>query len=144
MALPDHIVLFDGVCNLCNGVVQFILRRDHRGRIHFASLQSAFGQAFLKKEGLPSDAFNSFIYIHRGKPFDRSSGFLQLMRDLGGVYRLFTVCLIVPKTLRDGVYNWVASNRYGMFGKRESCYLPEPKWQSRFILDADLTASNTK
>lgn len=127
------IVLFDGVCNLCQRSVQFILRRDRRGRFRFTSLQGPIGQGYLQRSGLPADQLNSFVLVENGKAYTRSSGALRVLRHLGGAWSLLYILWIVPKGLRDLVYDWVARNRYRWFGKKEECWLPKPEWNNRFL-----------
>jgi predicted DCC family thiol-disulfide oxidoreductase YuxK len=131
--VPPLIILFDGVCNLCNSSVQFILRRDKAGKFLFASLQSPVGQQYLQKFGLPADELHSFILIENGKAYSRSSAALRVLRQLGGGWKLFYAFRILPAFIRDGVYNLIARHRYRWFGKRESCWLPTPELKSRFL-----------
>ena len=127
------ILLFDGVCNLCNSIVQFTIKRDPEGKFKFASLQSESGQGLLKKFGLPRDDFDSFVYIKGDKYFLKSSAGLHVLKDLGGIWKLFYVFIIVPKTVRDLFYNIIAKSRYKIFGKRDSCMIPTPKMNERFL-----------
>ena len=129
----NKIVLFDGVCNLCNNSVQFIIKRDKKKQFRFASLQGNYGQAFLKKYNLPSDTFNSFILLEDDKVYTRSTGALRMLRHLAGGWSLFYGFIILPKVIRDGVYNWVARNRYKWFGKRDECMIPTPELKERFL-----------
>ncbi len=132
--ISDHyIVLFDGVCNLCNSSVQFIIKRDKKKQFLFASLQGKFGQEFLKKNNLPADNFNSFILLEDEKIFIRSSGALRMLKHLGGGLSLLYGFIIVPKFVRDAVYNLIAKNRYKWFGKKEECWLPTPDLKARFL-----------
>lgn len=134
MANPGYkIVLFDGVCNLCNSSVQFIIKHDKKKQFRFASLQGNYGQSFLKKYNLPVDNFNSFILQEDDKVYTRSTGALRMLKELGGVWSLFYGFIIIPKFIRDGVYNWVAKNRYRWFGKREECMIPTPDLKERFL-----------
>jgi predicted DCC family thiol-disulfide oxidoreductase YuxK len=134
MISPEqHIILFDGVCNLCNSVVQFVIRHDKKKRFHFTSLQSPAGQALLAQYQLPLEAFSSFVYIREGKAWLRSNAALFVCRDLGGFWTLLYALRIVPRVLRDAVYDFVARNRYRWFGKAESCMLPSPDLQQRFL-----------
>jgi predicted DCC family thiol-disulfide oxidoreductase YuxK len=131
---PSIVVLFDGVCNLCNSSVQFILKRDKARRFRFASLQSPAGQALLQKSGLPADHLSSFVLIENDKVFTRSSGALRVSKLLGGGWQIFYYCLwIIPVTIRDKVYDWIARNRYRWFGKREVCWVPTPELKGRFL-----------
>ncbi|MBN8851009.1 MAG: thiol-disulfide oxidoreductase DCC family protein [Sphingobacteriales bacterium] len=127
------IVLFDGVCNLCSRSVQFILKRDRRGIFRFASLQSSLGQSLLQQSGLPTDGLDSFVLIDNGKIYTRSSGALRVLKRLGGLLSLLYGLWIVPRPVRDKLYDWVARNRYRWFGKEDSCWLPRPEWKERFL-----------
>ena len=95
------ILLFDGVCNLCNGIVQFTIDRDPKGKFKFASLQSRAGQALLEKFGLPTNDFDSFVFITEDKYFVKSSAGLHVLKELGGAWKLFYVFIIFPRPLRD-------------------------------------------
>lgn len=127
------IVLFDGVCNLCNGVVQFIIKKDKKEQFRFASLQSDFGQQILQHFHLPQTDFNSFIYLENGKLYTKSSAALRMAKRLGGGWQILYGFMIVPPFIRNGIYNWVARNRYKWYGKQESCWLPTPDLKGRFI-----------
>jgi predicted DCC family thiol-disulfide oxidoreductase YuxK len=129
----NKIVLFDGVCNLCNSSVQFIIKRDKKKQFRFASLQGNYGQEFLKKHSLPADNFNSFILLEDDEVYTRSTGALRMLKHLGGGWSLFYTFIILPKFIRDAVYNWVARNRYKWFGKREECMIPTPDLKERFL-----------
>jgi predicted DCC family thiol-disulfide oxidoreductase YuxK len=118
------ILLFDGGCNLCNGLVKFIVRKDKSGRIQFASLQSDTGKSLLSKAGLGPDSFDTVVYFSGEKTYLRSSAVLNLLRDLGGGWKLFYALKIIPAFIRDLFYNLIAKNRYKLFGKSESCKVP--------------------
>lgn len=126
------VILFDGVCNLCSGSVQFILKRDKEKRFLFASLQSIYGQNLLKQFNLPVDNFNSFILYQDGKIFSKSTGALKMFSQLAG-WRWVKIFRIVPKFIRDVVYNLIANNRYKWFGKKEACWLPTQELKARFL-----------
>jgi predicted DCC family thiol-disulfide oxidoreductase YuxK len=128
-----RIILFDGVCNLCNSSVQFVIKHDKEAKFKFASLQSESGQALLKKFNLPLDQFNSFIYVRGDQVIQRSSGALNVLRDLGGFWKLMYGFIIVPPFIRNFVYDYIAKNRYRFFGKRESCMIPTPDLKRRFL-----------
>ncbi len=127
------IVLFDGVCNLCNGLVQFILLRDPKGYFHFASLQSDFGQQKMVEFGLDPKRLNTVILIESDNIYTHSDAPLRIARQLPGLWSLLYIFVVIPKFIRDPIYNWVARNRYLWFGKRESCMLPRPEWKERFL-----------
>ena len=128
-----HILLFDGVCNLCNSIVQFTIKRDPKEKFKFASLQSESGQALLKKFGLPTDDFDSFVFIKGDKYFLKSSAGLHVLKELGGVWKLFYVVIIFPRPLRDFVYNIIAKTRYKIFGRQATCMVPTPRLKQRFL-----------
>jgi len=128
-----HILLFDGVCNLCNRVVQFVIKRDTKATIKFASLQSDAGQVLLKKVGLPTDDFTSIVLIINDKYYFKSSAGLRVLKELGGVWKLLYVFIFLPKPLRDFIYDLIAKNRYQMFGKRDVCMLPTDDLKQRFL-----------
>lgn len=129
----DHpVILFDGVCNLCSSVVQFVIKRDRKDIFKFASLQSYFGQALLKKYNLPDNAFNSFILFKNGKVYTKSTGALLVAKELGGAWPLLSIFIILPAFIRDSVYNFIAANRYKWFGKKEACWIPSTGFRNKF------------
>jgi predicted DCC family thiol-disulfide oxidoreductase YuxK len=128
-----RIILFDGVCNLCNGVVQFIIRRDPYARFKFVALQSERGLQLLKQFGFPEDKFNFIVYIREGKSIIKSTAILHILRDLGGVWRIFYAFVIIPKFIRDFIYNFFAKRRYKLFGRMDSCMVPTPTIRNRFL-----------
>jgi predicted DCC family thiol-disulfide oxidoreductase YuxK len=127
------IVLFDGLCNLCSSSVQFILKRDKKNQFLFGSLQSISGQGYLKNFNLPVNDFNSFILVEGNKLYTRSSGALRMLKHLGNGWQLFYAFIIIPKFIRDGVYNFIAKNRYKWFGKKEACWVPTPELNAKFL-----------
>ena len=128
-----HILLFDGVCNLCNSIVQFIIKRDPKGKFKFSSLQSESGQALLRQFGLPTNDFDSFVFISGDKYFLKSSAGLHVLKELGGVWKVFFMFIIFPRPLRDFIYNIIAKTRYRIFGKRDTCMVPTPDIKQRFL-----------
>ncbi|SEQ48023.1 thiol-disulfide oxidoreductase DCC family protein [Natrinema salaciae] len=129
------IVLFDGVCNLCNGFVQFILPRDTEGRFRFAALQSDVGEALLAERGLPTDELESVVLIEGDDYYVKSAAVIRIARLLGGVYALLGPFRFLPRGLRDWAYDAVAARRYRWFGKRDQCAMPPPDVDvsSRFL-----------
>ena len=128
----NPVILFDGVCNLCNGSVQKIIAADPKKQFRFASLQSSFGQQVLKQFHLPSSELGSFILLENNQIFTKSTGALKVARRLSGAWPLFYAFIIVPQFIRDGVYNIIARNRYKWFGKKESCMVPQAALQDLF------------
>ncbi len=130
----QSVVLFDGVCGLCNGAVDFILSHDKAGYFVFAALQSKKGQEVLAKHGLPQDEFDSFLLLEHGRLYEKSTAALRVAHGLGYPWRLAYVFKLVPRFLRDAVYGLVAKNRYRWFGKKEACRMPTPEERKRFLL----------
>jgi len=127
------IILFDGICNLCNQSVQFVIEHDNKNQFQFASLQSDFGQNFLKENNLDSAQFDSIVFIEDDKFYTKSSAALKIAKYLDGITSWLTIFMIVPKPLRDVVYSFIAKNRYRWFGKQESCWLPTPELKAKFL-----------
>ncbi len=134
MLEPDRpILLFDGVCNLCNGFVRFLIDRDPEERFRFASLQSVPGKAILRALGLPEEELRSFVFVD-GEAFDtKSAAALKTLRLLGWPWKLLYALILVPKPIRDFVYDMIARNRYRIFGRRETCMVPTPELKARFL-----------
>ena len=129
----EALVLFDGVCNFCNGSVNFIIDRDRAGRFRFASLQSGAGQAVLARAGLRTDELSTLLLVEQGVVYTRSEAALRIVRRLRAPWPVFFGLVVVPRPLRDAVYDWVASNRYRWFGRTESCRIPTPEVRDRFL-----------
>lgn len=135
-APPSALVLFDGVCNLCNGAVRWLLARDRRERLSFASLQSQAARRVLDAAGVTGALPDSIVLVENGRVFTRSDAVLRIARRLGLPWSLAAVARILPRPLRDALYAWIARHRYAWFGRRESCLVPSPALRRRF-LDAD-------
>lgn len=128
----DRIVLFDGVCNFCNGAVNFIIRNDPEKRFRFAPLQSEIGQQLRAKFDIGDDV-DSIILVEDGQAFMHSSGALRVARGLGGVWSIGYVFIIVPAFIRDWSYRLFAKYRYKLFGKKDVCMIPTPEVRERFL-----------
>lgn len=126
-------ILFDGVCNLCNGSIQFILKRDPESRFRFASLQSESGRRLVAENGLDPDVLSSVILIEDGKVYRESTAALRIARHMSGAWKLLRVLVLIPRPIRDAVYRMIARNRYRWFGKSETCWLPTPELRARFL-----------
>ena len=126
------IILFDGVCNLCNGIVKFIIRFDSNAKFKFSSLQSGYAQKLLSSAAEIKTA-DSVIYLRDGLIHMRSNAALYILKDLGGFWKVFTLFFILPRFIRDFLYNIIAKYRYRIFGKRESCMVPTPEIERRFL-----------
>ena len=127
------LLLFDGVCNLCNSSVQFILLRDKKDRFRFASLQSDYGQNLLREHNLPTETFNSLVLVENDKVYKKSTAALRIARKLKGLWPLLFAFIIIPPFIRNFVYDIIAKNRYRWFGKKEECMLPRPEWKQKFL-----------
>ncbi|KEZ47796.1 thiol-disulfide oxidoreductase DCC family protein [Metabacillus indicus] len=129
----NKILLFDGVCNFCDGTVQFVLKHDKKEVFSFASLQSEAGQSLLRKHGLPLEDYDSFVYLDEGKVHTKSTAALRVLKELGGIYRALYLLIAIPKPIRDAVYMMIAKNRYKWFGKKDACTLPSKDVRKRFL-----------
>lgn len=129
----NNFILFDGICNLCNNTVKFIIKRDKNKKFKFASLQSKVGEELLRKYGLSSDYKSSVVYIRQKKMLRESSAMLYILNDIGGIWKLFFVFIIVPKFIRDFVYKIIANNRYRIWGKKETCDIRKCNSSDYFI-----------
>ena len=134
----NPIVLYDGVCGLCNRLVKFILKRDKGDRFRFASLQSDLASKVLQRHDRdPHDLDTVYVVVDYAQPTEhllaRSDAILFLLRKLGGIWKLASLGNILPRAMRDAIYKLVARNRYRVFGKYESCMLPEPKHRTKFL-----------
>jgi predicted DCC family thiol-disulfide oxidoreductase YuxK len=134
MNLSDnHIILFDGVCNLCNGFVQVVIRNDKKHKFKFASLQSEYAASLPELKGKIGNSLSTVVLIQGNQYYFKSTAALKIARHLGFPLSLAYVFVIVPTPVRDAVYNWVASNRYRWFGKRNECWIPTPELSNRFL-----------
>ncbi|HSN61148.1 MAG TPA: thiol-disulfide oxidoreductase DCC family protein [Ferruginibacter sp.] len=131
--INSPVILFDGVCNLCNGSVQFVIKHDKAGLFKFASLQSEAGQQLLKKYQLPDTNFNSFVLIQDEKAYTKSTAALMVAKQLKGVVKYLYIFSVIPTFIRDKVYNFIAQNRYSWFGKKDSCMIPSANLEARFL-----------
>ncbi len=131
--MGDSIILFDGVCNLCNGFVQFVVARDSRNVFKFGSLQSAQGRELLAPFNCKREILSTVFLIQSGNLYSQSTAALRILKELDGVWRLMYGFIIIPPFLRDAVYAVVAKYRYSLFGRRKSCMIPTPELQNKFI-----------
>jgi predicted DCC family thiol-disulfide oxidoreductase YuxK len=132
--VEEHpVILFDGVCNFCNGSVNFLLKRDKKDAFRFAPLQSASGQKLLAQYNLSREEFASFILIEKGQAYQKSTAALKVMNHLPWYWKEVQLFRIIPVFLRDAIYDFIARNRYKWFGKKEACMIPTPEMRSRFL-----------
>lgn len=130
--VDTNIILFDGVCNLCNGLVKFMFKYDKKAVFSFASLQSETAEILLKKAGL-TEVPDSVIVIKEGKALVKSEAALSIIKQLGGLFKLLLVFRLFPRSIRDRLYDEVAKRRYKWFGKKESCMIPTKEQRKRFL-----------
>ncbi|MFK8164964.1 MAG: thiol-disulfide oxidoreductase DCC family protein [Lewinella sp.] len=134
MSDSHPILFFDGVCNLCNGAVQWFITRDKSERLRFASLQSDLAQELLPAAGVDPSSLSSLVLLEGGKAYSKSTGALRATGHLGGIWSpLASTLSLFPRFIRDGVYDLIAKYRYQWFGKEEACMLPRPEWKHRFV-----------
>lgn len=131
----ERVVLFDGVCKLCNGWVRFVIRHDRARRIRLASMQSVQGQALLVRFGLPTEYFDSMAYIEHGRLFLRSDAVLRIVAQFPWPWRALGILRLCPGSVRDWCYDRIARNRYRLFGRYDQCLLPTPDHDKRFLED---------
>lgn len=127
------IILFDGVCNLCNRSVHYVIRHDTNALFLFASLQGKTGQQLLKQYGLPDSAMNSFVLIHNNKAYTQSTAALLVAQKLRGPVKFLYVFRFIPAFVRDLVYQLIAKNRYKWFGRKDTCMVPSKLLVNRFL-----------
>ncbi len=128
-----NILLFDGVCNLCNGTVNWLIDHDPEGKLYFCSLQSEKGQAILEQFGLEKKDFQSVIFLKNNTLYQKSDAALEVLKTLGGFWKILYFFKIVPLPIRNYFYDLIARNRYTWFGKSEACRILSPELKKRFI-----------
>lgn len=126
------IVLYDGVCNFCNGAVNFIIDRDPHAYFRFASLQSDIGQRLCAEHGIATDV-STIALIEDGRGFVRTNAALRIARHLSGAWPALCALVVIPRPLRDWAYSWFAARRYRWFGKSDTCRVPSPEVRARFL-----------
>jgi len=134
--IPNNkkIILFDGVCNLCNDSVQLIIERDKNDVFRFASLQSEVGQKLTTERGIDQEAMDSIILIEPGIAYyEKSTAALEISKHLSGGYSLLRYFSFLPEGFRNGVYDIIAKNRYKWFGKKDECMIPTPELKAKFL-----------
>ena len=134
----NPIVLYDGICGLCNRAVQFLLKRDRHDRLRFASLQSDFAATLLKRHGVDyKDLDTIYVVLNQRDASEallaKSDAFLLLVKEIGGVWNIARLGRIIPRSVRNWLYDFIARHRYQVFGKYEACMLPDPRHKHKFI-----------
>lgn len=133
-SLQHHaLILFDGVCNLCNSSVNFIIDRDPDGYFQFAALQDEAARPILAQYSLSAEYTGSIVLVEDGQCYRQSEAALRIARHLQGAWPLLYHFILLPRPLRDTLYDWIARNRYRWFGKRDSCRIPTPELRMRFL-----------
>ena len=127
------IILFDGVCNLCNNLIRAIIRFDNRQTFRFVSLQSDKGKLLLKARGISDININSIIYLNKERVFFKSDAALNILYNMGYPWKLLYIFILLPRIVRDGIYGVIARNRYRIFGKKNECMIPDDKINGRFL-----------
>lgn len=135
MNVTHQIVLFDAMCKLCSGWAKFLIRYDVKHRYKLASVQSAQGQKILTRCGLPTDSFHTLVFVDGEKVHIRSSAVIKILMGLGFPWVVAGILWIIPRPIRDWLYDRIALNRYTLFGKYESCVLPSADHEGRFLDD---------
>ena len=131
--IPDNLVLFDGLCNLCSGLVHFVIRHDPAARFRFAAIQSEVGREIFQSHGLDPAELQTFVFIADGRIFLRSDAAIEVVSRFAGWWSSLGLFRFVPRWVRDPIYSFVARNRYRWFGRREVCMLPTPEIKERFF-----------
>ena len=132
-ATHERLILFDGVCNWCNAWVNFTIGHDPLGKFKFGTLQSESAQQILKDLRLPADNFETFLLLEQGRVFTKSIAALRIVRQLSVLWPLFYLGIVIPRPLRDAVYDYVAQRRYRWMGKSDTCRVPTPADRERFV-----------
>lgn len=133
IGVNDCVILFDGVCKLCNTWSQFIIKYDRRKRFKLCSVQSPEGQSILKHFNMPTGHFDTMLYVEGNQCFDKSDAFLNIVNKLGFPWRILYVFKIIPTGIRNWLYDRIALNRYNLFGKYDSCMMPTKENENRFL-----------
>ena len=131
--ISNSVIFFDGVCNLCNASVQFAIEHDEKSIFKFTALQSTYAEKVLPAFGVNVKKINSIILVENGSLYTKSSAALKIARRLNGLWPLLYVFIVIPKFVRDAIYDVIAKNRYQWWGKQESCWVPTPELKQRFI-----------
>ncbi len=130
---PAPVIVFDGVCALCSRWVRFLLRFDRHGRYRFAAMQGTHGRRLMRAHGLDPDDPLSFLLVEHGHAHTDTDAIVRVLAGLGGPWRLAALARLLPRSLRDRGYRWLARNRYRWFGRHGSCYRPSPEQVHRFL-----------
>ncbi len=128
------IILFDGVCNLCNGAIQFVIKRDKKDTFRYAPLQSAIGEQMIAERGIDTSKIDSIILVEPGVAYyTKSDAILEISSEFGGLWILFSIFKWIPTPIRNAIYDFVARYRYQWFGRKDQCMIPTPELQAKFL-----------
>ncbi|MEL6305418.1 MAG: thiol-disulfide oxidoreductase DCC family protein [Bacteroidota bacterium] len=134
MEKNKKLILFDGVCNLCNGAIQFVIKRDKKDTFRYAALQSDIGTQLMQERGIDPSKMDSIILIEPGVAyFSKSDAALRIGQDFGGLWKALALLTWIPRPIRDGIYDLIAKNRYRWFGRKDACMIPTPELQAKFL-----------
>jgi predicted DCC family thiol-disulfide oxidoreductase YuxK len=134
LPVGKKIILFDGLCNLCDASVQFVIKHDTGDQFRFVALQSDLGQKIVAHIGVNTKNIDSVLLYEPGVAYYyKSNAALQIARNLGGLFHMGTVFRIIPTTLRNALYDYVAKNRYSWYGKKQHCMIPTPELKAKFL-----------
>jgi predicted DCC family thiol-disulfide oxidoreductase YuxK len=131
--IPDDLILFDGVCNLCSALVQFVIRHDPAGKFRFAAIQSEIGREMFQSHGLDPADLQTFVFISDGRMLLRSDAAIEVVSRFGGAWWIFRLLRFAPRVVRDSIYSTIARHRYRWFGRKEVCMIPTPEIKERFL-----------
>jgi predicted DCC family thiol-disulfide oxidoreductase YuxK len=130
---PDNLILFDGVCNLCSALVQFVIHHDPAAKFRFAAIQSEIGREIFQSHGLDPADLHTFVLIAKERMFLRSDAAIEVVSRFGGAWTICKIFRFVPRALRNAIYSFIARNRYRWFGRKEVCMIPTPEMKERFL-----------
>lgn len=134
LSVNDHpVLIFDGVCNLCEWLVIFVVKRDQRARIKFVTAQSEVGQQLQRQNDIDVVSDTTMVLLKNSQVYTRSDAAIEIARDLDGLWKLLSLLAVIPKPLRDSLYGWIGKNRYRWFGIKKRCLLPNKDLKSRFL-----------
>jgi len=135
--IPDNLILFDGVCNLCSALVEFVIRHDPAAKFRFAAIQSQVGREIFQSHGLDAADLQTFVFIAEGKLFLRSDAAIEVVSRFGRAWNICKLFRFVPRAFRNAIYSLIARNRYRWFGRKEVCMVPTPEIKERFLDPSD-------
>lgn len=142
MTTGKSIIFFDGVCNLCNASIDFVIQRDKHDKFLVGALQEGFSKKILSNFDVREDYLDSLVLLEKGKIYYKSTAALKIARRLSGLWPALYPLIFLPKFLRDPIYNWIGSNRYRWFGKKSTCRLPTPAEKAKFLSEETISQTD--